>query len=148
MNYTEEQIREKLATDEKWVRRALVRLLERQTQFEKTAQTTAVNNAKGFQPCDAKWFTRIAQFVTKYPNNVLSEKQLKIVRRPWRGQPAICKYAGQLLQVMKEDAMAVQAKSDLQWKLAFAKQEAAQEAAAFMSDPDLFPHHVDFGSAA
>lgn len=171
---SEIELRTKLATDERWVRRALIRLLERQTSFEQQAQTTSVNNLMGFQSCDAKWFTRVAQFAVKYPDKVLSEKQLKIVRRSWRGQPAICKYAGQLLQVIKEDtvkcgntkteeasakASMVSAhtcsycgcelpKCDCYWNKEFAKQEAEQERMAFMSDQNLFPHHVDFGSAA
>jgi hypothetical protein len=102
--YTQEQIRYKLATDERWVRRALIRLYERQTRQEQAAESTHNCNFRGFQPGDARWFSRIAQFCLKYPNRALSEKQLKVVRRPWRGSPAICKYAGQLMQIMQEDA--------------------------------------------
>jgi len=102
--YTEAEIRHKLATDERWVRRALIRLYERQTQSEQSAESTQNHNCKGFAPCDAKWFSRLAVFVTKYPKKQLTPKQLALVWRPFKNQPAITKYAGQLMKVMAEDA--------------------------------------------
>lgn len=101
---TESYVRQQLATNPKWVRRALIRLYERQTAAEQSTESTRNNNMRGFQPCDAKWFTRLAQFCIKYPNKQLSPKQLKLAWRPWRGEPAIAKYAGQLMQVISEDA--------------------------------------------
>lgn len=102
--YTEAYIRQQLATNEKWVRRALIRLYERQTLDERSTERTHNHNRRGFQPCDAKWFSRFAKYLLKYPTARLSEKQLAIVRKPWRDEPAICKYAGQLMQIMQEDA--------------------------------------------
>jgi hypothetical protein len=102
--YTEAEIRHKLATDERWVRRALIRLYERQTQQEQSAESTQNHNCKGFAPCDAKWFSRLAVFVTKYPSKQLTPNQLALVWRPFKNQPAISKYAGQLMKVMAEDA--------------------------------------------
>jgi hypothetical protein len=104
--YTEDFIRHKLSTDERWVRRALVRLYQRQTQDEQSAQQTRNHNRQGFQPADALWFSRLAEFVIKFPNKPLSEKQLKVVWKPWRGNPAITKYAGQILRIMQQDAAA------------------------------------------
>lgn len=159
--YTESFIRHKLATDERWVRRALIRLYQRQTADEKVSQQTRNHNLRGFQPADARWFTRLAEFAIKYPNRPLSEKQLKLVWRPWRNEPAICKYAGQILRIMQEDAQA-QTKPVAQqapapaapaaqrqfadcercgeelptcrcaYKAAYAEQEAKQEREAFM----------------
>ena len=104
--YTADMIRMKLATDERWVRRALVRLYERQTLAEQGSESTHNHNQRGFQPCDARWFSKLAKTVMANPHKVLSFKQLAILRRPWRGAPAICKYANQIMDIMAEDAAA------------------------------------------
>ena len=154
--YTEDFIRHKLVTDERWVRRALVRLYQRQTQDEQASHQTRNHNLRGFQPADALWFSRLAEFVIKFPNKPLSEKQLKMVWRPWRDQPAICKYAGQILRIIEEDAAAKAAPAkpapvqkqfaDCEkcgeelptcrcvYKAAYAEQEAEQERRAFMHE--------------
>lgn len=154
--YTESFIRHKLATDERWVRRALIRLYQRQTADEKVSQQTRNHNLRGFQPADARWFTRLAEFAIKNPNRPLSEKQLALVWRPWRDQPAICKYAGQIMKIMQEDAAAkapVQPAPVVQrqfadcercgeelptcrcaYKAAYAQAEARMEREAFMRD--------------
>lgn len=152
--YTESFIRHKLATDERWVRRALIRLYQRQTQDEQVSKQTRNHNLRGFQPADALWFSRLAEFAIKFPNKPLSEKQLKMAWRPWRDQPAICKYAGQILRIIQEDAAAKATKAtpapvqkrfaDCErcgeelptcrcvCKAAYAEQEAEQERRAFM----------------
>lgn len=111
--YTEAEIRIKLATDEQWVRRALIRLLERQTASEQVQETTRNRNGRGFTPADAKWLTRMAEFVKKNPSKPLSVKQLAMcgIAAPgyigyvklYKGEPCIIKYAGQLLKVIEED---------------------------------------------
>lgn len=112
--WTEEALRTKLSTDERFVRRALVRLYERQTMDEQRSETTRNYNLRGFQPCDAFMFTRFAKWVMSNPTRELTPKQLAYcgVRTPgftgrvrmWRGAPAMAKYAKQLLTVMEEDA--------------------------------------------
>jgi len=112
--WTEEALRAKLSTDERFVRRALVRLYERQTASEQASDQTRNLNGRGFTPADAFMFTRFAKYVLQFPTRTLSPKQLAYcgVRtegftgrvRMWRGAPAIAKYAGQLLKVMEEDA--------------------------------------------
>ena len=97
-----------LATDERWVRRALIRLYQRQTASEQASEQTHNHNLQGFQPCDARWFSRLAQYATRFPDRPLSAKQLAIARRPWRGEPAICKYARQLMAIAAADAEAKQ----------------------------------------
>ena len=112
--WTEEALRAKLATDERFVRRALLRLYERQTSYEQSSDTTRNLNQRGFAPCDAFMFSRFAKWCLMNPTRTLSPKQLAYcgVRvngfagrvRMWRGAPAIAKYAGQLIKVMEEDA--------------------------------------------
>lgn len=112
--YTEAEIRAKLASDSKWVERALLRLYERQTTTEQNAEQTINHNLMGFQPCDARMFTSFAKWIKM--GRKLSPKQLAYTgciepgynstlrRRMWRNEPAIAKYARQLLIVMEEDA--------------------------------------------
>lgn len=112
--YTEAEIRKNLETNPKWVERALIRLFERQTEYEQRADHTRNLNMRGFQPCDAFMFSRFAKYLLQNPSRTLSPKQLAYcgVRdnrmptlrlRMWRGAPAICKYAKQLLDVIEED---------------------------------------------
>ena len=113
--YTEAEIRRNLETNTAWVKRALVRLYERQTEYEQRSEHTVNLNMRGFQPCDARMFTSFAKQVLKGYN--LSPKQLaycgiRDARMPnlrlryWKGAPAICKYAKQLLTVIEEDRKA------------------------------------------
>jgi hypothetical protein len=157
--YTEEAIRQKLANDERWVRRALIRLYERQTADEKMDERTKVHNKRGFQPTDAKWFSKLAEFVKRNPGKPMSEKQLKIVWKPWRNEPAICKYAGQIMKIIQEDVEAKMAKSAVvsaqrkrfsdceicgeelptcrcAYKIAYANYELQMEQRAFLSKLD------------
>ena len=106
--HTEQHFRKMLATDERWVRRALIRLYQRQTASEQASEQTHNHNLQGFQPCDARWFSRLAQYATRFPDRPLSAKQLAIARRPWRGEPAICKYSKQLMAIAAADAQAKQ----------------------------------------
>lgn len=149
--YTEEFFRMKLATDERWVRRALIRLYQRQTASEQSSEHTRNLNQQGFQPCDARWFSRLAKYALRFPDRPLSEKQLAIARRPWRGAPAIAKYARQLVEIAAADLAAKQAAAQPEnfencaqcgeqlptcrcvYKAAYAQQEAKQEQRAYES---------------
>ena len=97
-------VKEELARNDAWVERALVVLYHRQTAIEQASRTTYNKNEVGFQVADAKEFSGYAkQLLT---GKHLSEAQLARTRRPWhRGsfpQPTICKYAGQILEVIRE----------------------------------------------
>jgi hypothetical protein len=148
VTYTEEFFRMKLATDERWVRRALIRLYERQTATEQSSEQTQNRNMKGFQPCDARWFSRLAEFAIRNPNRTLSEKQLAIARRPWRGQPAIAKYARQLLDIAAAEGKKEKIKNcescgeqlptcRCAYKVAFAQWEAEQERRAYSYSAEI-----------
>lgn len=147
--YSEDYFRMKLATDERWVRRALIRLYQRQTASEQASEHTHNLNLQGFQPCDARWFSRLAKYALDYPDRPLSKKQLRIARRPWRGAPAIAKYARQLMEIAAADQAAQQTAArpvhcdrcgeqlptcGCVYKAAYAQQEAQQERRAFAGD--------------
>jgi hypothetical protein len=113
-DYTEEQIAFMLATDDKWLEIAIVRLHERQITLEREAKTTIDKNEIGLQQADAKLFSQYAEQIRKRSTNgtpignCLNELQKRIARRPWRRPrvaiPTICKYRRQVLDMLEESA--------------------------------------------
>jgi hypothetical protein len=100
---TKTLIVELLNTNDKAVGRALVALYARQTESEKSAETTINLNGEGFTPADAFVGSSMAQFFAA--RGYLTEKQLAYWRKPnAKGTPRICKYAGQLLLVAEAKA--------------------------------------------
>jgi hypothetical protein len=98
-SYTKEEIKEKLATSDRWLVHGLIAVYQYQTESEKVDQMTKHENGVGFSGCDAKILTSMAEFALKRKSNgvpienVLTEKQLVIVRRK------MLKYAGQLYRI-------------------------------------------------
>lgn len=100
--WTKEEIKELLMTNDRAVERALLVLVERQTQDEKRSETTKYHNEMGFAPCDARMMTSMANFVSR--GRHLTPKQLAWLRngKSERFPSRICKYAGQILKTMEE----------------------------------------------
>lgn len=121
-----------LQTNDKAIARALVVLNERQTATERSAESTINDNGVGFTPADARMGTSMAQFYAK--RGYLTEKQLAYWKKPnVRGVWRICKYAGQLLEIAKQKAQALDMmKERMQEKAEFARIEAEQERRAAM----------------
>lgn len=91
MTYTADFIKEKLATDDRWLLRGLLAIYKRQTEGEKMAQETFEKNGVGFNGYDCKIMSSFAEF---YMNrNYLTSTQTAIVRR------RMGKYAGQLAKI-------------------------------------------------
>jgi hypothetical protein len=94
--HTTESIRVLLANNPKAVYRALVVLYERQTEDEKSDETTKHDNGRGFNYRDAKFGSDLAQKCLRpdprYPCP-LSVNQLGAARR------MLHKYAGQLARI-------------------------------------------------
>jgi hypothetical protein len=67
-----------LATNDRAVERALIRIYERQTADEQAANTTCHNNARGFTGLDAEFLSRAAQGCKRYGH--LTERQMPYVR--------------------------------------------------------------------
>lgn len=97
MTKTEQQaaikatIQELLATSDRAVERALIRIYERQTADEQSSEGTHHNNAKGFTGLDAPFLTRAAKGCLKYGH--LTERQMPYVRTK------MLKYWAQLAEV-------------------------------------------------
>lgn len=98
--WTEQEITDLLARSDKAVERALLRLYERQTAYEQSAERTNDENGVGFGAFDAEIFTSFAKQLLKGWH--LSSKQLAICRKPFGKNsqiPRIAKYRKQLLEV-------------------------------------------------
>lgn len=89
--WTEAEIRELLATNDKFVCRALKKLYERQTEGEKLSKETHVTNGEGFNKVDADVLTNICEWGLSHGK--LTAKQLALVRK------RIMKYAKQLTRI-------------------------------------------------
>lgn len=96
MNYTKEDIATKLASDPKWLKAGIIAIYNRQTEDEKSSESTNKDNAKGFTGCDARFGSSLAKKLLA--GYALSPKQEEAAKKMMK------KYAGQLLKVAKEKA--------------------------------------------
>lgn len=96
LRYSAQEIAAKIATDDRWLYRALTRIYENQTADEQNAETTKEQNGIGFNAVDAPLLSSIAkQLVVK---GWISAKQRELAREKLR------KYSGQLARVAKDKA--------------------------------------------
>jgi len=72
-------LQNKLATDEAWAIRALVRIAKEQTNEEQVEDRTKNHNGVGFRVCDAFILTRMAKAFEQYGR--LTPKQLALVMK-------------------------------------------------------------------
>lgn len=96
MTHSRESLIEMLKTNDVAVCRALLVIYENQTDSEKSAQSTHVDNGIGFTGADAFMGASCAQQYIK--RGFLSPKQIAFWRKPnVKGVPKIGKYTKQLL---------------------------------------------------
>jgi hypothetical protein len=103
---TRDTIRNMLRNDnrkyvETVIGRALLALLDRQTEDEKIAADTRVWNAVGFSGADAKSGTLTAKFYAKH-GKLLDWQVEKWTKPAKNGYPRLCKYAKQLNEIALE----------------------------------------------
>ena len=103
---THDTIKKMLANDnrayvEAVIGRALLALLDRQTEDEKHAADTRVWNAVGFSGADAKSGTLTAKFYAKH-GKLLDWQLEKWTKKAKNGYPRLCKYAKQLNEIALE----------------------------------------------
>ena len=103
---TRDTIRNMLRNDnrkyvETVIGRALLALLDRQTEDEKVAADTRVWNAVGFSGADARSGTLTAKYFAKHGR--LEDWQVEKWTKPAKnGYPRLCKYAKQLNEIALE----------------------------------------------
>lgn len=83
--------------------RALLALLDRQTEDEKVCNDTRVWNAVGFSGADAKSGSLTAKFYAKH-GKLLDWQVDKWTKKSKNGYPRLCKYAKQLNEIALEKA--------------------------------------------
>jgi hypothetical protein len=90
MSFTKEFIKDKLANDVRWMERALLVLLARQTTDEQNSDRTIHSNSRGFNGVDGHYLTYVAKYIQK--GNHLSGKHIiKVAHR-------LPKYWNQILE--------------------------------------------------
>lgn len=93
MHYTVEQVKFNIATDQKWLERAIQVIYLAQTADERQAGETKHLNGVGFNGCDAKFLSYCAKYLESNPHltGTFLEKARKLMP----------KYAGQILKVIE-----------------------------------------------
>jgi hypothetical protein len=95
--WTKERVIELLEKNDKAVGRALLRLMQNQTNDEQIAEDVKYRNFKGFRPCHARMGTSMAKFFQG--RGYLTQKQAAYWRvRDKKGNMRIGIYANQLLK--------------------------------------------------
>ena len=89
--WTKEEILNLLANNDEMVKRSVLKLYEKQTDYEKAVQNTEESNGVGFNGLDANLLSSFAEFALK--SGFLTTKQTAIARNKLK------KYAGQLAKI-------------------------------------------------
>ena len=89
--WTEDEIKNLLKSNDKFLVRALVKLYGFQTDEEKTSESTIEHNGMGFNAIDSTFLTSVSKFYLS--RGYITEKQKMAVRK------RIVKYAGQLTRI-------------------------------------------------
>lgn len=94
-----EFIKRKLATDDRWAKKALLCLFNRQTEGERIDRTTYKDNQVGFTAFDADILTGMAKHLLK--KSFLTEGQLNLVKKK------VPKYWNQIYGLCDQDKLAM-----------------------------------------
>jgi hypothetical protein len=95
-NITPEVIKERLISDQRWLERGIVAIMNFQTAREIRAEQTIEDNGVGFNGVDGKFLTSLGKWIEKSNRPLgqrLSVKQAAVARRK------MPKYAGQLYRI-------------------------------------------------
>ncbi len=90
--WTKEEIKEKLKTDDAWLVRGLLAIHARQTDDEKSSETTKEDNGIGFSAFDASILTDLVNQY-KRTDGFFSKRQIALIRKK------MIKYSGQLARI-------------------------------------------------
>jgi len=94
MNMNANQIRDKLATDDRWLARGILAIAARQTADEQAGKTTRYLNGRGFNRRDAQFGCSLADWLKS--GKALTPRQADAARK------MMAKYAGQLERIANE----------------------------------------------
>lgn len=91
--YTVQDIKDKLATDDRWLYRGIKAIYDYQTLDEQRTNDTHESNGVGFNSADAELLTSYAKFLQN--TGFLTPGQLVYARKK------MAKYAGQLFRIVE-----------------------------------------------
>jgi len=94
--WTVDEIRDRIQNSDTMVEKSLVKMLEKQTEDEKSSEATRYLNGQGFNAKDARFGTILAKVVVSGKH--LSPKQIECARR------ILNKYSGQLTRIANNEA--------------------------------------------
>ena len=83
-------VKEKLATDDRWIARGIIALFAQQTPREKKSKAAIKNNGRGFSSYDAETLTKIAKILV----NSEAQTECRTLKRPFE----LSKYLSNNLQ--------------------------------------------------
>lgn len=89
--WTQEDIKRLLETKPEFVKRSLLKIYDRQINFEKKTKQTRVYNGRGFNKPDGYKLSSFAEFYIR--NGYLTDKQVYFVKR------RLIKYSNQLTEI-------------------------------------------------
>ena len=89
--WTKEEIKELLEKNDEMVKRSVLKLYEKQTDYEKATQSTQEYNGVGFNGTDSTILSSFAEFIKK--TGFLTTKQTTIARKK------LMKYSNQLAKI-------------------------------------------------
>jgi len=93
---TIETVREKLATDQRWLERGILAIYNYQTDYEKNRGTTIEDNGVGFNGCDGEILSSFAEWMKK---SWKPEGQRLTIKQSNLARKKMSKYAGQLVRI-------------------------------------------------
>lgn len=95
--WSDAEIRHKLATNDKWLVRGIVAIYQKQTASERRAKSTHKRNGVGFNSVDAGFLSDLAQSAIDWKEQhgelSLTDAQIRAAREQ------MLKYAGQLADI-------------------------------------------------
>lgn len=99
MEYTIPFIKEKLATDQRWLERGVLAIYKYQTAQEQNREETIEDNGVGFNGVDGQILSSFAKWIARSnyaEGSKLTMKQAAVARKKMQ------KYAGQLLRIIQD----------------------------------------------
>lgn len=89
--WTREEIEAKIMGSDQWLYRSILAIFNKQTEDEKSSETTKDSNGVGFTGCDAGYFSYLAKWLKR--NGELTGNHLA------RARKGIMKYGAQLAKI-------------------------------------------------
>lgn len=89
----EQFVRNKLATDDLWAKKALLLIYSRQTPDEQSSGHTIINNSVGFTGCDSEYLSSLAKYLQEHIVTINNQNpgisDIEAIKRAWLSKKTI-----------------------------------------------------------